>query len=72
MYCRKCYVKLDPADPCCRRCYRVFNPADPSTYLTRPFPGVWKVIGYVLLTTVISIVAAFVVSFFQMAAMSGH
>ena len=74
MYCRKCYAKLDEAAefPRCLRCAYAFNPADPKTYLTRPFPGTWRIIGYIVATTIVSILGAFVVAFFEMAGASGH
>ena len=56
----------------CPWCDRPFNPAEPSSYLPRPFPDKWRIAGYVLLTTIISIAVAFVVAFFQMVGASGH
>jgi hypothetical protein len=74
MYCRKCYTKLDPDEqfPRCSKCDASYNPGDPSTYLPRPFPGKRRIIWYIIQTSIISLVAAFVVSFFQMANASGH
>jgi hypothetical protein len=68
MYCRKCYTKLDPTAefPRCPRCGRGFDPADPGSYLSIPLPGRWSIILYVLVTTIISIAAAFFVALFQM------
>ena len=74
MYCIKCYGKLDAAmeSQRCPWCDTAFNPADSRTYLSRPFPGKWKVIRYIVLTTIVSIMGAFVVAFFQAAGASGH
>ena len=74
MYCRKYYAKLDPASEAyhCPQCHRGFDPSKPSTYLARPFPGMWKIMGYILGTTIVSIIVASIVAFFQMAGASGH
>jgi len=72
MYCRKCYTKLAPDFTICPRCGLVFDADNPVTYLARPFPDKWRIAKYVFITSIISIVAAFVVSTFQMAAASGH
>jgi hypothetical protein len=74
MYCRNCYVRLDPAAPDrrCPRCNRGFDPDNPATYLRRPFPDKGKIIRYLVITSIITLLVAFVVSFFQMAVASGH
>ena len=72
MFCRRCYARLDASEFVCRRCGRRFDPLDERRYLKRAFPGVGGIVGYVVLTTVVSLVVAFVVSFFQLAAASGH
>jgi hypothetical protein len=74
MYCKNCYGKLEASmEPrVCPWCDRPFNPADAGSYLLRPFPGKWRIAGYVLLTTIISIAVAYVVACFQLAAASGH
>ena len=79
MYCRKCYAKLDqaPFDPLtdfhnCPQCNRAFDPANKSTYLARPFPGIARIIRYVIATTIVSLIVAFIVSFFQLVGASGH
>jgi len=68
MYCQKCYTKLDPTTefPRCPRCGRGFDPADPGSYLTVPLPGKWRIILYVVVSTIISIAAAFFVALFQL------
>ena len=75
MYCRKCYGKLDgnsAAVRLCPHCGRPFDPANPRTYLARPFPDARKAIGYVVVTSIISLVFAYIVACFQMAGASGH
>jgi hypothetical protein len=74
MYCRKCYAKLDPSEEFhrCPRCDRGFDPSDKSTYLPRPFPGKWRIVWYVITTTIISFVVAYIVACFQLAGASGH
>jgi hypothetical protein len=56
----------------CLNCGRVFDPAKPRSYLRVPLPGAFRIIMYVIITSVISIAAAFVVSLFQLSAASGH
>jgi len=74
VYCRKCYAKLDGATHirACPQCLHGFDPADARTYLVRGFPSAWRIVGYVVATTVISIGGAFVVALFQMGIASGH
>jgi len=72
MYCRHCYAKLDAEFHHCPRCGYGFDAADPSSCLARPFPDKWRIIKYIFFTTIISVVAAFIVSTFQMAGASGH
>jgi hypothetical protein len=72
MYCRRCYAMLDASEFACRRCGRRFDPLDEGSYLERPFPGIGKITGYLFLTTAVSLVVAFVVSCFQLAAAGGH
>jgi hypothetical protein len=74
MYCRKCYTKLDPTDdfPRCPRCDRGFDPTDRNSYLARPFPGKWRIVWHIFLTTLVSFVIAFIVANFQLAQASGH
>jgi hypothetical protein len=74
MYCRKCYTNLEAAveSGACPKCGRAFNARSPKTFLTRPFPPGLRVVGLVVLTTVLGTVAAFVVAFHQLVATSGH
>ena len=74
MYCRKCYAELDAMveDVRCPQCGRRFDPANAGTYLARPFPDTRKIILYILATSIVSVVVAFVVATFQLAAASGH
>jgi hypothetical protein len=74
MYCRKCYAELDTERELhrCVKCGRAFDPADARSYLTRPFPSVPKMILFILATTIISIMGAYVVALFQEAGASGH
>jgi hypothetical protein len=74
MYCRNCYCKLEASAEVmrCMYCDRAFNSAQPKTYLQRPFPSRWRILFQVLGAAVVSIMAAFVVSFFQLASASGH
>ena len=59
-------------DYACRECGRRFDPNRPRTYLVRRFPSVGQIIMTLFWTTLFGIVCAWVVSFHQMAAMSGH
>ena len=72
MYCKKCYAKLDPADSVCTQCGAEFSPSHPETYLRRPFPGASRIFVHVIATTIVGIMAGFVIAFFQMTAASGH
>ena len=56
----------------CEKCGRVFDPANAKTYLAQPFPDRSKIVLHVIATSLVCIGVAFVVSFFQMAAASGH
>ena len=56
----------------CEKCGRRYNPNLPRTYLLRQFPSRAEIITAVILTTLFGVVAAGVVAFHQMAAMSGH
>ena len=42
------------------------------TYLLRPFPDAWQAIMYIIATTIISVVVAFIVATFQLVRSSGH
>ena len=42
------------------------------TYLLRPFPDAWQAIMYIIATTIISVVVAFIVATFQLVRPSGH
>jgi hypothetical protein len=74
MYCKKCYGKLDLSLllHACPWCDRAFDPADESTYRPRPFPSIGRIAGYVLATTIFSLLVGCVVALFQMAGTSGH
>jgi hypothetical protein len=74
MYCRSCYCRLDATAefPRCVYCDRAFNPSDPRTFLPRPFPGKSRIALHLIGGVIVSVVVAFVVSFFQLAAASGH
>jgi hypothetical protein len=74
MYCRKCYAKLDPEEEYtrCPRCALGFDPADKRTYLPRPFPGKGRMFVHIVTTTMICLVAAFIIACFQLAGASGH
>jgi len=76
MYCRKCYANLKQTAEFnrCGRCGRAFDPGNPKTYLSRPFPGNWKIARQILWTTIIGVMAAYVVATFQMASLGagGH
>ena len=74
MFCRKCYSPLDPAaqNHRCPKCDRSFDPANPGTTLARPFPDRWGIVRYILATSVISIVFAWIIACFQMVGASGH
>jgi hypothetical protein len=74
MYCRNCYTNLaEAADTgLCPKCHRKFELGNAKTFLLRPFPSKSKIIVHVLLTTIVGILAAFVVAFFQLVGASGH
>lgn len=74
MFCKKCYARLDGDELAsrCPRCHRAYDKSDPRTYLPRPFPSRGKIVAHVAITSIICILAAFVVSFFQMVGTSGH
>ena len=73
MYCRNCYADLRAASgPECPKCGRAFDAANPRTFLARPFPGPLKVVLQVVGTTLLAVLAAYVVAFHQMARSSGH
>lgn len=72
MYCKKCYGKLDAADSVCAQCGTAFSPSHPETYLRRPFPSAMRIVFHVIATTIVGIVAGFVIAFHQMAGASGH
>ncbi|HUB25348.1 MAG TPA: hypothetical protein VL992_07950 [Tepidisphaeraceae bacterium] len=74
MYCRKCFARLDENAELgkCPTCGKRFDPDRPGTYLSRPFPDAGKAIRYLIITSIISLVFAFIVATFQMAGASGH
>jgi len=74
IYCRNCYCRLDRAAaiPRCGYCDRTFDPLDPASYLPRPFPAKSRIATQLIGGAIVSVIVAFVVSFFQLAAASGH
>lgn len=74
MYCIRCYTRLenDPAVTRCPRCGYAFDPANATTFLPHPFPRRQSVIVHLVVTTIVSVLVAFAVAFFQMAFASGH
>jgi predicted amidophosphoribosyltransferase len=72
MYCRRCYAKLFQNATVCWKCGRKFDPSAPDTYLSRPFPGEWRILKHIVYTTAIGLAVAFIVSMHQLAAASGH
>jgi hypothetical protein len=73
MYCQRCYQDLQGApDQRCSRCGFGFDPQDPKTFLDRPFPPPRTVVFYVVLTTILGVVVAFIVAFHQAVQASGH
>ncbi len=72
MYCQSCYSELNPAEHHCPHCGRRFDPTNPDTFLSRAFPSSTTVLGQIIGTTIVGILFAFVVAFFQAARASGH
>jgi len=73
MYCRKCFADLSQATgPQCPQCGVPFDPANARTFFKRPFPGKSAIIVQIVGTTVVAVVCAFVVAFFQLTRSSGH
>jgi len=72
MYCKKCYAKLDSTDSNCAQCGAEFSSSHPETYLRRPFPVATRILFHVIATTIVGIMAGFVIAFHQMAGASGH
>jgi hypothetical protein len=73
MYCRRCYAPVSPDDaPKCRKCGREFDPEDAKTFLRRPFPSGLRIARQIIFTTMVGVLAAFVVASHQMARTSGH
>ncbi len=73
MYCQKCYTNLESAVDTyrCPKCARTFDPQK-ANLSARPFPPVWEVLLLVIGTTIVGLLGAGVVAFFQSAAASGH
>jgi hypothetical protein len=72
MYCRKCYQRLDPQiDSTCPKCKTAFGPNNPRTYLNRPFPPISRIVQQLFRTTLVVILVALAVSFFQAVFASG-
>jgi hypothetical protein len=72
-FCKACYADLSgAAENRCPICRRRFDPNRPSTYLQRPFPGVLRIMGHLVATTVIGVIAAYAVALHQVARTSGH
>jgi hypothetical protein len=73
MYCKKCYAFLDPAEGTkCGKCGRPFDPENPHTYLAKPFPSKSRIAQHLILTTILSVAAAFAVAIHQAMRTSGH
>lgn len=73
MFCKKCYADLSAADDGrCPKCRLAFDRERPRTFLARPFPGWFDVIGAFVLTTIVAAVVAFAVSLHQLARTSSH
>ena len=73
MYCTRCYSPLDGVtEGRCPRCGLGFDPNVPTSFLVRPFPTGRRIVWHLLLTTIICIVAAFVVALHQLVQSSGH
>ena len=72
MYCRRCYAALAGCESRCGNCGRRFDPDKPQTFLNRPFPRPGMIITQIIGTTIVGIIFAYVVAFFQMARTSGH
>ncbi len=67
MYCRKCYTNVQNADAtCCPKCRRAFDPQNPKTFLRHPFPDRSQILFRILATTLLGILFAFLVSWFQL------
>jgi hypothetical protein len=73
-FCSNCYASLAEAAGAgrCLNCGRAFDPDDPTTFLRRPFPGLGRIIAHLIVTTLVGVMAAYVVAFFQLAGASGH
>ena len=73
MFCRKCYTELnEAADGKCPKCALAFDSTNPKTFLNRPFPPAAMIILQIILTTILGILCAFVVTVFQAVRSSGH
>ena len=74
MFCRKCYGELVPEEDMgrCPNCNRAFDPADSHSYLKYRFPDSRRVFWHVVATTIVCLIAAFIIAQFQLAAASGH
>ena len=73
MYCRECFTDLrGVTDVKCPQCGKSFDPAKPRTYFAQPFPSKGAIVLQVVATTVVAVVFAFVIAFFQLTRSSGH
>ena len=69
MYCKKCYTNLENSFEMsrCPKCRRFFDANNPATFFARPFPDRSRIIFRIVATTILGIIAAFIVAAFQMA-----
>lgn len=73
MFCRKCYFDLEEIDGGkCPNCNCTFDVSNPKTFLSRPFPTSMMIITQIILTTILGILCAFIVTVFQAVRSSGH
>ena len=75
MYCRACDAELPRPTPVVGNCPNCGSPIDlrqPKTYRRRRFPSVGAVVIHLLLTTLVGLVVAGLVSGFQSFPFDGH
>ena len=76
MRCRKCQTSLTTVtDKQCPHCHTPFDPADPESFLPAQDPErltIARVVRDIIITTVLAVCAAYVVSIHQLMRHSGH
>jgi hypothetical protein len=72
MYCKHCYAKLPQENNRCEWCGYLFDPEKPKTYLKRPFPNRSMIVGQIFGTTIVGVIVACAVAYFQLNASPGH